>query len=237
MTSCSHTRRRRPQRRPSHPLALRGRATPRRPRCLLPTSWGARASRAGTALPSRNRRERAAAPRESSWLWALWLLVVCLASATVSCLDPVQRDRRASLGGEQPGVPRGPTHRPGQPCTWCHDGSYKFEIAVAGTVYTTLDGTRPVEGARVKLTDAAGRTVELTSNCAGTFYVEPSNWAPAYPLRASVSFGGETQEMKTPIEREGSCAACHQKSVSTSSPGPVFMFKGAVPSDVPGGCP
>ncbi len=109
-------------------------------------------------------------------------------------------------------------------------------MSVAGTVFAAIDGKQPVAGAKVSLTDATGRTVAVETNCAGNFYLEPSAWTPTFPLRASISLGAETQTMTTLIHREASCAACHQPTLSASSPGPVFLFKGAVPAGVPGGC-
>lgn len=110
-------------------------------------------------------------------------------------------------------------------------------MSVAGTVYATIDGTKPVRGARVSITDATGRTVEAETNCAGTFYLEPKSFAPAFPIKTTVSFGAQKQTMITSIHREASCAACHQKAISQSSPGPVFLFKDNPPADLPGGCP
>lgn len=55
--------------------------------------------------------------------------VVILAAAC----DPVRSDAVAALGGEAPGVPHGPTHRPGQPCLLGHSN-----FAVAGTVFTDV---------------------------------------------------------------------------------------------------
>jgi hypothetical protein len=166
----------------------------------------------------------------------LWFALLICASAAVACADPVKSQRRESLGGET-SVPRGPTHRPGQPCTWCHDGSYEVEFAIAGTVFATPDGSKPVDGATVALTDATGATMTARSNCAGNFYIFASDWKPTFPVRTQISFGAQTQTMETLIQREASCSACHMKAASQSSPGAVYLWKEAPPPNIPGGCP
>src|SRR5450432_160855 len=43
-----------------------------------------------------------------------------LVCALVGCGDPVHDTAVSALGPEAPGVPKGPLHRPGQPCVLCH---------------------------------------------------------------------------------------------------------------------
>ena len=54
-------------------------------------------------------------------------LVVCaglvfstIAIALGACVDETHELQVQALGGEAPGVPKGPLHRPGQPCLVCH---------------------------------------------------------------------------------------------------------------------
>ena len=67
----------------------------------------------------------------------------------LSC-DPVHDDAVSALGGETPGIPRGPLHRPGQPCLVCHDGASGDPAAfsMAGTVFLDANSARAARSAR-----------------------------------------------------------------------------------------
>jgi hypothetical protein len=161
--------------------------------------------------------------RISSSMTAL-ALVAILASAGSAC-DPVRNDQIAALGGEVGGVGPGPSHRPGQPCLLCHDGKLgnPLEFAVAGTVFRLASTREPVSGATVTLKGADGSTYDATTNEAGNFYVEPSQWTPLYPLHVSITAEGHTVEMKTHIGRDGSCAGCHFDPAGPGSYGHVSL--------------
>jgi hypothetical protein len=152
-----------------------------------------------------------------------------LALAWAAC-DPVQSDAVAKLGGEVQGVPRGPLHRPGQPCTFCHDGALGDppQFSVAGTIYQTADGTTALSGATVSLTDVDGKTYVATTNAAGNFYVTPTAYSPHYPMRVGVTSAGVTVNMQSHIGWASSCAACHVDPAGPDSPGHVYF-------DVPNG--
>ena len=78
--------------------------------------------------------------------------------------DPVLDAERAALGPEEPNVPEGPLHRPGQPCAVCHrDGGEDPVFAFAGTVYRDPVEKVAVADAMVVLTDAAGKTFMTTT--------------------------------------------------------------------------
>ena len=149
---------------------------------------------------------------------------VLLAAALVAC-DPVHDQQQAALGEEAPGVRTGPTHRPGQPCTVCHDGKLGSppEFSVAGTVYRTATDSTPAVNATVTLTSADGTVYRATTNAAGNFYVEPSRFAPSYPMKTEVALGGVTVTMTSLIGRAGACAGCHVEPAGPTSPGHVFI--------------
>lgn len=108
---------------------------------------------------------------------------------------------------------------------------------MAGTVYATLEAKKPVSGARVEMTDASGKTFVVETNCAGNFFVRPETWRPQFPVKTKVSWGTQVMEMESAIHRESSCAACHMKTVSSSSAGAIYLWAeaGQVPENVPGG--
>ena len=152
-------------------------------------------------------------------------LVALLASPLGAC-DPVQQDKIDGLGGEAPGVPHGPLHRPGQPCTLCHDGAVgnPEAFSVAGTVYQRPADTVGLNGATVKMTDSTGSTYSTTTNAAGNFYVDPASWTPTYPIVGTqIKSGRLTVQMYTRIGWAGSCATCHVAPAGSTSPGRIVM--------------
>ena len=103
-------------------------------------------------------------------------LVTFSACLAVAGCDPVHEQKMSALGGEAPGVPKGPTHRPGQPCLVCHgsQGPESPQFSVAGTVYRHLEGKEPSVDTRVRVVDAFGRDRTVITNQVGTFYIYAS---------------------------------------------------------------
>jgi hypothetical protein len=192
-------------------------ASPRQNRPLLALSW-CRPSRALRGLgfwcgPSR-------APR------GLAVLFAALAGAAAGSCDPVHDNARAALGGEVPGVPPGPMHRPGQPCLLCHDGATGDPAAfsMAGTVFLDANTLTPAPGATVTLVGADGTTTSATTNGAGNFFLTPGAYAPRYPVHVtSVTLGGVSVTMHSHIGGDGSCAGCHFDPAGPDSPGHVYF--------------
>jgi hypothetical protein len=159
-----------------------------------------------------------------------WFVLVAL----VACADPVHDAEVTALGPEDPNVPPGPLHRPGQPCLVCHS-----DFSVAGTVYNE-DLVTPFSGATVTLVDAIESMTQATTNSAGNFYVLESDWKPVFPIGSYETDGGAVfgvtvvgadpnspSEMLTHIGRDGSCASCHFGAApSGDTPGPVYVTTG-----------
>jgi hypothetical protein len=154
-------------------------------------------------------------------------LVLALGAASIgSSCDPVHDDAQAALGGEAPGVPHGPLHRPGQPCITCHDGALGSppQFSVAGTIYQNANDTIAAEGANVTLTNADGKThYTTTTNSAGNFYLTPKDFTPVYPMRVAVEFNGTTVFMSSLVGRDGSCADCHTDPRGPTSSGHIYI--------------
>lgn len=152
--------------------------------------------------------------------------------ALAAC-DPVHDDRMAALGDEAPNVGPGPFHRPGQPCTTCHDGKLGSprEFSVAGTIFKNETGSEPAEGATVTLTTADGASFKKLTNSAGNFYFEPHEVTPRYPMKTEVSYGTITVKMDSLIGRAGACADCHTEPARATSPGHIFIpaTEGGIP--------
>ncbi len=163
---------------------------------------------------------------------ALSASLAVLASATVlGCGNPVVDVRVDQLGDENPNVAPGPYHRPGQPCVLCHSKyeGVSPEISVGGTIFATPMKDIPVNGVKVTLIDAQGDSRTVATNCIGNFYIEKDNWDPLFPLHAEIEFevpdsSGLTKRavMATRINRDGSCAGCHEGTPNQGSPGWVY---------------
>jgi hypothetical protein len=155
-----------------------------------------------------------------------WGLVVStIAIALGACIDETHELQVQALGDEAPGVPKGPLHRPGQPCLVCHGeaGPSSTQFVIAGTVTESQGKTGPANGAQVQIEDVTGSTYTATTNEVGNFYITPDQWSPTMPLQVLVSQGKNDQSMLTHIGRAGSCAECHTPTPGPSSPGPIYV--------------
>jgi hypothetical protein len=138
--------------------------------------------------------------------------------------DPVLDAERDALGPEDPNVPEGPLHRPGQPCAVCHrDGDEDPVFVFAGTVYRDPVEKIAVADAMVVLTDSAGQTFMTTTNCVGNFYVKAGEFRPTPPVWTSVQRIEFPWKMESPIHREASCAKCHYDPIGPASAGHLFV--------------
>jgi len=152
-----------------------------------------------------------------------WALVLALLG--MSGCDPVRDSRIALLGPEIRGVPRGPFHRPGQPCLVCHgeDGFARPRLSVAGTVYRDPTETLPVADAEVILVDSARARFTATTNCVGNFYITPREFTPVLPLWATVRLDTFSIDMESPVHRDGDCTTCHTDPLTRTGAGHVFL--------------
>lgn len=144
---------------------------------------------------------------------------------SLSCADPARKQAVEELGGEAPGVPEGPLHRPGQPCLVCHgaEGPAESEFTFAGTVYQTRGAALPLHDATVHFIDSTGTQYSVVSNCAGNFWIGGGNFDPVWPVWMKVQLGDEVAEMISGTYREGSCSACHQDPASPSTVGHIYL--------------
>lgn len=185
--------------------------------------------------------------RMKSLFGRLGSLAVCTYAAAcgVSCelthADPVHESEVEALGPEKPGIPQGPLHRAGQPCMVCHspEGPANTVFSFAGTVFaapamvgaTTGAPVTGVENAAVGIRDSTGAPFLALTNCVGNFYVAPDKYSPVFPVLVSVSKGKNAVFMNSQITRETSCAGCHARAVSDTSPGQVYLSTSDVPTD------
>jgi len=141
------------------------------------------------------------------------------------CGDPVRDSAVDRLGPEVSGVPKGPLHRPGQPCLLCHsDAGGEEPFSLAGTVYIDAPSATVIDGVEVHIVDSAGKKFSTVTNCAGNFIARPSDYSPDFPCWVSLRSGNVLREMDSPIYREGSCAACHSDPRNPASAGHVFLI-------------
>jgi len=100
---------------------------------------------------------------------------------------------------------------PGTNCMSCHG-----YLSVAGTVYSSASGGKPVVGATVRITGADGGVLELVTGQDGIF----STGQPvAFPAKVSVSKCPDTSTMPSTIT-SGECSAtgCHDNSAPVHLP-------------------
>jgi hypothetical protein len=140
------------------------------------------------------------------------------------CADPLQSAAVAALGPEDPRVPPGPLHRPGQPCLVCHgEGGSATRMSVAGTVFRDPTTRLPVADAKVELLDAVHKSIVVRSNCAGNFWLYPATFTPALPMWAAVEQGTHRVEMESPLHLDGDCGSCHSDPAAQTSAGHLFV--------------
>lgn len=158
------------------------------------------------------------------------------ALAATSCVDETHDLQVAALGGEAPGVPRGPLHRPGQPCLVCHggEGPASTQFTMGGTVYAVQDEAPPAPDAQVTIEDIGGAVFSFTTNEAGNFYFTPRDWTPTYPVQVQVTQGSQPPAiMATHVNRDGSCADCHGLVPGPTSAGRVYAALAPLPDGGP----
>jgi hypothetical protein len=85
-------------------------------------------------------------------------------------------------------------------------------------------------GATVSFTSVDGKTFDTTTNEAGNFYAQPSQFQPGYPMKVAVTFGQVTVKMTSEIGRNGSCAKCHTDPFGATSAGHVFIPANGAPT-------
>jgi hypothetical protein len=155
----------------------------------------------------------------------------------VACADPTHEAAIDALGPEVAGVPKGPTHRPGQPCLTCHgeSGPSSLVMSFGGTVFAHQSGKEPAISAVVRVLDAQRRTFETRTNSAGNFWIPKQVFEPVFPVNASVTLGQYSRVMRTTMRLDGSCNACHVGAENSGSPGHVWVLPDTVnPSENPG---
>jgi hypothetical protein len=106
---------------------------------------------------------------------------------------------------------------PGDDCISCHS-----RFTFAGTVYAREDAL-PGDGVadvQVILTDAASRSITLTSNAAGNFYTEEPL---QFPVSIELRRGQSSRRMSYPVTT-GACSSCHTwPAPNQTVPGRLFV--------------
>jgi len=156
---------------------------------------------------------------------------------SLGCGDRLHDAEVDALGGEAPGMPIGPLHRPGQPCGVCHgpEGPAEHGFSLAGTVFAHPADKSGLGGVAVLFMDASGAVQETVTNCAGNFYLSADQYRPTFPVWVKSRFGGATVRMYSPINREASCASCHRDPLGPSAVGQIYVAPDGVDAS-PGSC-
>jgi hypothetical protein len=118
-----------------------------------------------------------------------------------------------------------PIMEPGGDCIGCHSSGEGPSFTFAGTVMAALnDGTNcsGVEGVTVTITGSDGRSLALTSNAVGNFYLGAQSGTITFPYKAEVTRAGKTVQMLTSRSAgETDCASCHTAEGTSGAPGRI----------------
>jgi hypothetical protein len=172
--------------------------------------------------------------RTSSTLLHTISVGALLIATHAGCGDPVVDDAVEALGPEASGVPKGPLHRPGQPCVLCHGETGDApQFSFAGTVYIDAMTLTPIDDVSVTLIDLFGRSFSTTTNCAGNFIVRPGEYPLDGPIWVSLRRDEVFRDMDTPIYRDGSCTGCHDDPAGPASAGHVYLIDDPVVEKAP----
>ena len=131
-----------------------------------------------------------------------------LALAVMSCGSPNDPKALRNLGDE---------------CVGCHTPGKKagpWPFTAGGTVYRTAsdDPAPGLAAVAIKIIDAAGKVVRLTSNRAGNFLTnEPLTFPVAVELQREGS--ERTLTVRAGPCRSGACNACHTWPAKAGAPG------------------
>lgn len=154
----------------------------------------------------------------NSLLLALPLLTACPPAGDTAATDTgVCSSGTEWTGGDE----ESPNMNPGQDCIACHASGEGPTFTIAGTVmgdFADPDDCNGVEGMIVRITDADGVLIELTSNAAGNFY---STKAVAMPYTAEVEGADGVIGTMSGEQTSGACGSCHTAEGAEGAPGRV----------------
>lgn len=126
-------------------------------------------------------------------------------------VDRTVADAGAEVACDPQGAAAGAGHHnPGTPCLSCHTaGGTGPAFTLAGTVFDGLAGDAPMAGISVRLRDADGTELSLTTSENGNFW---TSQALTFPVTTSTSNCPNTHPMLSPVQQSGgdcNSAGCH----------------------------
>ncbi len=117
-----------------------------------------------------------------------------------------------------------PQMHPGLSCIDCHSTGEGPRFLVAGTVYRDYAENNDCYGVPdvvVRLTDAKGKVITMTTNAAGNFFLSARNASITFPFKATLILDGKTRSMATP-QSSGNCLSCHTSKGVNGAPGRII---------------
>jgi hypothetical protein len=94
-------------------------------------------------------------------------------------------------------------HNAGENCGNCHTAG-KYIWTVAGTLYSSVDGSTPVAGATIHVTDANNKSITIVTANNGNFWT-PQALTPPYKVSASLC----PSTVKMASQATAFCNSCH----------------------------
>jgi hypothetical protein len=110
----------------------------------------------------------------------------------------------------------GETMRPGDTCQGCHTFNITGTVYPTGHEPTYCDGLGD-QSVTVRVSDAAGRVIDVTPDTVGNFFYQG---AITYPFTAKVMRGASERPMNTP-QSNGECDTCHTATGLVGAPGRI----------------
>jgi hypothetical protein len=106
-------------------------------------------------------------------------------------------------------------HNPGAACLDCHTGGGATLFTAGGTLYNTVTGGTAIAGATIRLTDAAGKVVDIVTSTNGNFY---TSTAMTFPVTARAS--GCPNDVSMSSKATGNCnmSGCHTSTFRVHLP-------------------
>ena len=123
-------------------------------------------------------------------------------------------------------VGESPIMEPGGDCIDCHSANRGPGFTFAGTVMNALNDDQNCQGIdaiQVRITDAAGKMIDMTTNSSGNFYSAVSRSSITFPYTAEVVRNGKSTHMLTPrSDAQTNCASCHTADGANGAPGRIL---------------
>jgi hypothetical protein len=89
----------------------------------------------------------------------------------------------------------------------CMGSCHNHGFSLAGTLYTSATGSKPVVGASITVVDGAGNTLDMVSQQNGNFWTKQ---VLVFPVKVTASLCPDVRKMPVAVPAKTGCNKCHQ---------------------------